>query len=112
LAASIPALGLVIAFYLGLSSLACPILYGRDLFRSFRVAIAAGLLPLMGTVVFAWVFVAGCVDLIHRGPFLFGVNLGLLTAAGLYAIGLGCMIAWRKKSPGYFQRELGAVSRA
>ena len=105
LAASIPALGLVIAFYLGLSSLACPILHGRELFRSVRVAIAAGVLPIIGAVVFAWVLVMGCVDLIHRGPFLFGVNLGLLTAAGLYAIGLGCMIAWRRKAPGYFQRR-------
>jgi uncharacterized membrane protein len=68
------------------------------------VAIAAGLLPILGAVVFAWVLIAGCVDLIHRGPFLFGVNLGLLTAVGLYAIGLVCMIAWQRKSPGYFKR--------
>jgi len=106
LAASIPALGLVIAFYLGLSSLACPILFGRELFRSFRIAITAGLLPLSGAIVFSWVLFAGCVDLFHRGPFLFGVNLGLLTAVGLYAIGLGCMIAWQRKSPGYFKREV------
>jgi amino acid transporter len=111
LAASIPALGLVIAFYLGLSSVACPVMYGRALFRSVRVAIAAGLIPLLGAAVFAWVLIAGCLDLLHRGPSLLGGNLGLLTVLGLYLIGLVAMTLWRRRAPGYFERDRSGPGR-
>jgi hypothetical protein len=54
---SIAALGLMIAFYYGITGFACPIYYRRELFKSTKNAIMVGLAPLLGGLILAWVFI-------------------------------------------------------
>ncbi|MGN6742403.1 MAG: APC family permease [Amnibacterium sp.] len=59
LAALIASLGLMIAFYYGLTGLACVWFYRRILFRSVKNAVFKGLFPLAGAVMLGVVFVYG-----------------------------------------------------
>jgi amino acid transporter len=59
---SIAALGLMIAFYYGITGFACPIYYRRELFKSAKSAILVGLAPLLGGLILAWVFI----KILHR----------------------------------------------
>ena len=111
LASTISALGLVIAFYLGLSSVACPLLHGRELFGSPKVFLLAGLLPLLGGGVFAWVFVASAFDLWRQsGPRIAGLPVALLATAVLLGLGVLLMLLWRWRRPDYFRRKLDGSS--
>ena len=59
LAALIGSLGLMIAFYYGLTGLACVWFYRRTLFRSARNFVFRGLFPFLGFVMLAVIFVYG-----------------------------------------------------
>jgi amino acid transporter len=107
LASTISALGLVIAFYLGLSSLACPLLHGRELVRSVRVFLLAGLLPSLGGGVFAWVLIASGFDLWRQpGPRVARVPVALLATGLLLGLGVVLMLLWRWRRPDYFRNRL------
>lgn len=59
LAALISSLGLMIAFYYGLTGLACVWFYRKTLFTSARHFVFRGLFPLLGFVILAVIFVYG-----------------------------------------------------
>jgi amino acid transporter len=101
----VPALGLVISAYLGLSSLACPLLYGRELTRDLRTFAMAGLLPVIGGATFVWVLFRSAVDLAESDPRrMLGVSTSLLLTGFLVLVGAIIMAIRRCMSPGYFRR--------
>jgi hypothetical protein len=60
---SIASLGLVIAFYYGITDLACLIYFRHELLRNLRSLLALGLVPLIGGVGLTWVFIRTAIDL-------------------------------------------------
>jgi amino acid transporter len=102
---SIAALGLIIAFYYGLTAFACPVYFRRQLLRSPRQFLTLGIVPLIGAGGLAWVFVRTAINLshptssaTHTAPL--GIGLPLLLAASLLLLGLLLLglTAWRSPS--------------
>jgi amino acid transporter len=99
---SIAALGLIIAFYYGITAFACPVYFRRQLLRSPRQLITLGIIPLIGAGGLAWVFVRTAINLsdpansaTHTAPLGIGLPLlltGCLLLLGLLLLGL---TAWR-----------------
>ena len=112
---SVTAIGFMIAFYYGITGLACVIYYRRAIFRSGRNFVLAGLLPFLGFAILAFVFVRAYIDYGTKGyaedfnytkpwhgieiPILIGIG-GLLLGVVLMAF---CWFAY----PRFFQRKLG-----
>jgi hypothetical protein len=105
---SIAALGLMIAFYYGLTGLACPIYYRRELFKSARNAIMVGLAPLLGGLILAWVFIKSCIDLAdpensESGDSWFGLGPPLVIGLGFLLFGVVLMLLQQRANPAFFR---------
>ena len=59
---SLTGLGFQIAFYYGLTGFACAIYYRRELFRSVRNFIMAGVVPFLGGAMLTYIFVKAFID--------------------------------------------------
>jgi amino acid transporter len=110
LADSIASLGLMIAFYLGLTGLACTVYYRRQLFASVKNFLLVGLAPLAGATMLGYVFVKECIDLANpanseSGNSWFGVGPPLLIAVVFLALGFVLMLAQWRAHPAYFRRS-------
>jgi amino acid transporter len=95
---SIAALGLMIAFYYGLTGFACVWYYRRTLFTSVRRFLVVGVGPFLGGAVLLFVFVESCIDLgrAHAGSTtFFGVGSPLVIGLGFLALGGVLMAIWR-----------------
>jgi amino acid transporter len=95
---SIAALGLMIAFYYGLTGLACTWYYRRTLTTSLRRFLLVGLAPFTGGAVLLFVFVRSCIDLgrADAGSMtLFGIGSPLVIGLGFLALGAVLMGIWR-----------------
>jgi nucleotide-binding universal stress UspA family protein len=106
---SIAALGLMIAFYYGLTGFACPIYYRRELFKSARTAIMIGLAPLVGGLILAWLFVKSYIDLAdpansESGDSWFGLGPPLVIGVGFLLFGVVLMLLQQRASPEFFRR--------
>jgi amino acid transporter len=64
---SVTALGFMIAFYYGLTGLACVVYYRRAIFRSLRNFVLVGLLPFAGFASLAFVFIRAYIDYGTKG---------------------------------------------
>jgi amino acid transporter len=107
---SIAALGLMIAFYYGLTGLACPIYYRRELFKSARNAIMVGLAPLLGGLILTWVFIKSCIDLANpenseSGDSWFGLGPPLVIGLGFLLFGVVLMFLQQRADPEFFRRK-------
>jgi hypothetical protein len=107
---SIAALGLMIGFYYGLTGLACPIYYRRELFKSASKAIMVGLAPLLGGLILAWVFIKSCIDLAdpensESGNSWFGLGPPLVIGLGFLLFGVGLMLLQWRADPEFFRRR-------
>jgi amino acid transporter len=105
---SITALGLVIAFYYGLTGFACVIYYRRELLRSTTNFLTMGVLPAAGGVMMALLLIKACLApgetsqtsiLGIGGPVLFGLG-AVLTGAVL-------MLLAQHRLPDFFTRTPG-----
>ena len=72
---SLAALGLMIAFYYGLTGFACTIYYRRELTKSVKNFLLIGVAPLLGGIILLAIFVKSVID--YAGPGELGVG-GLL----------------------------------
>jgi amino acid transporter len=111
---SIAALGLMIAFYYGITGFACPIYYRRELFKSARNAIMVGLAPLLGGLILAWVFIKSCIDLANpenseSGDSWFGLGPPLIIGVGFLLFGVLLMFLQQRANPEFFRRRPEAV---
>jgi len=89
---SIAALGFLIAFYYGLTGFACVVYYRREIFKSAKNFVFAGLLPLLGGVMLTLVFVSAIgyyrdAENAYSGKFL-GVAVPLLIGVGSLVLGV------------------------
>jgi amino acid transporter len=112
---SISALGLMIAFYYGLTGFACTWYYRRTLFDSARRFLSVGLAPFAGGAVLLFVFVRSCIDLgrAHAGSTTyFGVGSPLVIGLGFLALGGVLMAIWKLAGHGeFFARRREAAER-
>jgi amino acid transporter len=107
---SIAALGLMIAFYYGLTGFACAIYYRRQLTRSFKNFMLIGVGPFLGGAILAAVFVKSCIDLSkpensESGDSWFGLGPPLVIGLGFLVLGVILMILWRLDNPEFFKRK-------
>jgi amino acid transporter len=106
---SIAALGLMIAFYYGLTGFACTIYYRRELTRSVKTFLLIGVGPLLGGIMLLGIFLKSCVDLSRpanseSGDSWFGVGPPLVIGLGFLLMGVVLMLYWRVAHPAFFRR--------
>jgi amino acid transporter len=97
---SIAALGLMIAFYYGLTGFACTIYYRRELTRSVKSFLLIGVAPTLGGIMLGYVFVKSCIELSKpanstSGSSWLGVGPPLIIGIGSLVLGVVLMLAWR-----------------
>jgi len=95
---SIAALGLMIAFYYGLTGFACTWYYRRTLFTSLKRFLLVGLAPFTGGAILLFVFVRSCIDLGRAdagSTTYFGIGSPLVIGVGFLLLGAVLMGIWR-----------------
>jgi amino acid transporter len=94
---SIAALGLMIAFYYGVTGFACVWYFRHDLTKSARNFWLVGVAPLLGGLVLAGIFIKSCFDLgkADAGSTTYlGLGSPLVIGAGFLLLGPVLMIIW------------------
>jgi amino acid transporter len=105
---SIAALGLMIAFYYGLTGLACVIYFRRELLKSVKNFVYIGVLPFLGFASLAYLFVKSCIELgkVDAGStVIFGVGGPLVIGLGGLLLGFVFMLWWNGVNPSFFKRK-------
>jgi amino acid transporter len=107
---ALAALGLMIAFYYGLTGYAAPIFYRHILFRSPRNMLLIGVVPLLGGLALTWAFVKSATDLAdpansYSGVDWFGISVPLAITIISFLLGLALMLAWWVARPAFFRRR-------
>ncbi len=107
---ALAALGLMIAFYYGLTGYACTIFYRHQLLRSVKDFVLIGLLPLLGGVALTLAFVKSAIDLAdpansYSGISWFGVSVPLVITIASFVLGLVLMGLWIARAPAFFHRH-------
>jgi amino acid transporter len=109
---SLAALGLMIAFYYGLTGFACAIYYRRELFKSAKNLVLIGLAPTLGAAILTYVFVKSIIDLSkpensESGDSWFGLGPPLVIGIGFLVLGVLLMLFWRFSPRGrdFFRRK-------
>jgi amino acid transporter len=107
---SIAALGLMIAFYYGLTGYACVIYYRRELFKSAKNFILAGLAPFLGGAILTYVFIKSCIDLSKpenstAGDSWLGLGPPLVIGVGFLLLGVVLMLFWAAHERDFFRRK-------
>jgi amino acid transporter len=107
---SIAALGLMIAFYYGLTGFACVVYFRKALFRSAKNLVLAGLAPLVGGLMLGAIFVKSCIDLAkpansESGSSWFGLGPPLVISIGFLIMGIVLMALYWRASPEFFNRK-------
>jgi hypothetical protein len=113
---SVTAIGFMIAFYYGITGLACVVYYRRAIFRSVKNFVFVGLLPFLGFASLAFVFVRAYIDYGTKGyaedfnytPPWHGIEVPILIGIGGLLIGIVLMVGfWIADRNGpFFQRKL------
>jgi amino acid transporter len=108
LADSISAVGLMIAFYYGLTGFACVWYFRKTLTSSVRNFFMRGVLPLIGGLVLLAAFLEACKE--YSAPDygqtkMFGIGGVFVIGIGTLLLGVVLMLIWRMKSPAYFRGE-------
>jgi amino acid transporter len=102
---SITSVGLMIAFYYGLTGFACVWYFRRSIFGSIRHFLLRGLLPLLGGLMLLAAFLKSAIDMyaMDYGDTSFaGVGGVFLTGIGALVLGLILMEGYRLMAPHFF----------
>ncbi|GLE51276.1 APC family permease [Mycobacterium montefiorense] len=110
LSALIGSVGLVIAFYYGLTGYACVRYYRKTLTNSLRDFVMRGVLPLLGGVLLTIVFVFGLIEYAKadwlvdhdRNVTIFGFGAVAVVGVGSMVLGVVLMFTWWAISPSFF----------
>ena len=110
--ALIGSIGLMIAFYYGLTGFACVWFYRKTLTSSVRNFIMRGLFPLLGGIMLAAVFVYGLIsfaapdwltDENGKNVTIFGIGAEAVVGVGGLLIGVVLMFVWWAIKPDFFR---------
>jgi len=111
LTALIGAVGLMIAFYYGLTGFACVWFYRKTLTSSARDFLMRGVVPLTGGLILAAVFAYGLIQYAKpdwlidddgNNVTIFGYGAVAVVGIGALLLGVVLMVAWRIAAPPYF----------
>jgi amino acid transporter len=112
---SIAALGLMIAFYYGLTGLACAWYYRRTLTSSLGRFLLVGVAPFTGGAILLFVFFRSCIDLGRAdagSTTYFGIGSPLVIGLGFLALGVVLVVIWRLAGHReFFRRRPEAAER-
>jgi amino acid transporter len=105
---SVDGVGLMIAYYYGQTGFACIIYFRRYLFASLKNFFFVGVLPLIGGVSLAYVFVRSLMDMSHptyEDPpkSWFGVSPVMVLGLGALLLGIPIMLWWNSRDHAYFR---------
>jgi amino acid transporter len=105
---AISALGLMIAFYYGLTGYACAIYYRHELLKSVRNLVFMGVAPLAGGIILTWAFADEVVNLAnpansYSGVSWFGFGPPLVITGAFLVLGLVLMVLQYLYRPGFFR---------
>ncbi len=111
LTALIGSVGLMIAFYYGLTGFACAWFYRKDLAKSGRDLMMRGIVPLSGALILSAIFIYGLVQYAKpdwltdddgNNVTIFGYGAVAVVGIGALALGLVMMAIWWVASPSFF----------
>jgi amino acid transporter len=106
---TISALGFSVCFYYGFTGLACPFYFRRELFKSWRYFVFAGVVPLVGGVMMGYVGVRAYTYYNTAGNnyshALLGIQTPILVGIGGLILGIILMFASWPFYKGYFSRR-------
>ena len=108
LADSIAAVGLMIAFYYGLTGFACVWYFRRTLTTSARNFVMRGVLPLLGGLILLGAFIES--SILYAAPDygktkMLGIGGVFVVGIGTLVLGVALMFVWRWRAPGYFRGD-------
>jgi amino acid transporter len=112
LTALIGSVGLLIAFYYGLTGFACTWFYRKTLTRSTRDFVMRGVVPLVGGLALAVVFVYGLLQYAKpdwltdddgNNVTIFGLGAVAVVGIGALILGVILMVVWWAMAPRFFQ---------
>jgi amino acid transporter len=112
LGALIGSVGLMIAFYYGLTGYACVWFYRKTLTSSFRNFIMRGIVPLLGGLILTSVFIFGLIQYAQPdwltddngdNVTIFGIGAVAVVGIGSMLIGVVLMLIWWLRSPEFFR---------
>jgi amino acid transporter len=106
---SITALGFSVCFYYGFTGLACAIYFRKELVKSWRNMLMAGIVPLIGCGMMFAIFGKAFhdysqADAGYAKP-LFGIQIPIVIGIGSLLLGIPIMIALSFKLRDYFSRK-------
>jgi amino acid transporter len=108
---AITGLGFQIAFYYGLTGFACAIFYRRELFKSARTFVMAGVFPVLGGAMLAAIFVKAfsdynttSTDVNYTGG-VFGIGTPVAIGVGGLLLGVVLMVWANIAYPRFFRRK-------
>jgi amino acid transporter len=104
--ASIAAVGLMIAFYYGLTGFTCVIYYRRYLFRNWRNFVFVGVMPGVGGIILTYIFFRSLVDNFNDTETygsLLGAGSVFTIGVALLVLGVPLMFWCQYKYPEFFQ---------
>jgi amino acid transporter len=107
---SLAALGLMIAFYIGLTGFACTIYYRRELTRSIKNFFFIGVGPTLGGAILFYLLIKNGIELSdpansESGNSWFGIGPPLMIAAFFLVLGVVLMFVQWRKVPEFFRRK-------
>ena len=107
---SIASLGLMIAFYLGITGYAVPIFYRHTVFKSAKNFLLLFLAPMLGGISLTYVFVKSLIDLwdpanSESGASWFGIGPPFVIAVAFLVAGVVAMIVSQVIQPSFFRRK-------
>lgn len=114
LTALIGSVGLMIAFYYGLTGFACAWFYRKTLTKTTRDLFMRGILPLLGGIVLAVVFVYGLIQYAKpswltdddgKNVTIFGMGAVAVVGVGGLVLGIILMFVWWAINPSFFKGE-------
>jgi len=107
---SLAALGLMIAFYLGITGFACTIYYRRELLRSVKNFFFIGVGPTVGGAILFYLLIKNGIELAdpansESGNSWFGLGPPLVIAVAFLILGVLLMVVQWRKLPAFFRRR-------
>ncbi len=106
---SITALGFAILFYYGFTGLACTVYFRKEIVKSWKHFLAAGIVPLVGFGLMAAIFVKAFHDYSQKGAGyakpLFGIQIPIVIGIGSLLLGVPLMLLCAVKFREYFSRK-------